>query len=174
MVGIADSVSGKGSQAGLCPPMGTLCRLQNDPSGATETWWTGQLRPRKRVVLRVSVSRGTLRHPRNDPSGAKETQWTGRLRRSGTRAKRLDLSISVVADGSRTPSAKWRYITYSVYRYKGTSCRRYSVGLPLKGEKEGRLTVWSRLCSVVKPRPIGRPMAAANGLEFQRRPTLLA
>ena len=37
-------------------------------------------------------------------------------------------------------------------------------GLYLKGEKEGRPMVWPRLRFVVEPRPIGRPMATADGL----------
>ena len=151
-----------------------LRRSWNDPSEAKETRWTGRIRPRNRLVLRVSVLRGTLCRPRNDPSGAKETRWTGRIRWSGNRAKRLDLALSVVAGASRNPSRQM-----AVLKLERFSIRMYLLAAlqhrpSLKGEEEGRPTVWSHLSFVVYPRPIGSPMATSNGLEFQRRPTPVA
>ena len=47
-------------------------------------------------------------------------------------------------------------------------------GLSLKGEKEGRPTVCSGIRFFVDPRPIGRPMATADGLEVSDKTNPLA
>ena len=83
------------------------------------------------------------------------------------RATRLGLSLSVFVSASKKkPAAEWHYLTYNVCNLKvfpsGAATWIY-----LKGEKGGCLAVLSFLRFVVKPQPIGRPMAMADGLDFQ-------